>query len=86
MHDATRPQRPPAVYVLPEKSHLELVELRDHMRLMGRLAEPGTSASADANAVRPHALAWVFKRIGRDVERILKSTYWSAEVQDRAPR
>ena len=45
MHDATRPQRPPAVFVLPEKSHLELVELREYMRVMGRLAEPGTAAS-----------------------------------------
>jgi hypothetical protein len=81
MHDATGPQRPPAVYVLPEKSHLALVELRDHMRLMGRLAEPGVAAFEPA--VRPHAFAWVFKRIGRDVERVLKSTYWSAEVQER---
>jgi hypothetical protein len=85
MHNASNPQRPPAVYVLPEKAHLELVELREHLRLMGRLAEPGTAASDHDNLLQPHALAWWFKRLRRDVDRILKSTYWSAELQDRAP-
>ena len=77
-------RREPAVYALPEKSHFELVELRDYMRLMGRLAEPSSASYDDDKRLRPHAFAWVFKRIGRDVERVIKSTYWSADVQGRA--
>ncbi|MGO4550587.1 XAC0095 family protein [Lysobacter sp. 2RAF19] len=50
-------------------------ELRDHLRLMGQLSESGTAASFDSSMVRPHALAWMFKRVKRDVERILKSTH-----------
>ena len=81
MHDESTKQRSaPAVLVLPEKSHFELVELRDHMRLLGRLAEPGPASIDDDKRLRPHAFAWVFKRIGRDIERVIKSTYWSADV------
>ncbi|MUV14123.1 XAC0095 family protein [Noviluteimonas gilva] len=85
MQDAARPQRPLAVYVLPERSHLELVELREYMRVMGRLAEPGTSAASGYDkSLRPHSFAWVFKRVERSIGRVLKTVYWSAEIQERA--
>jgi hypothetical protein len=85
MDDETMKKRcAPAVLVLPERSHFELVELRDHVRLMGRLAEPGPASIDDDKRLRPHAFAWVFKRIGRDIERVIKSTYWSADVPGRA--
>ena len=84
MHDATSPQRPPAVFALPEKSHLELVELREYMRVMGRLAEPGTAASSHDKLLRTHSFVWVFKRVERSIGRALKRVYWSAEVQERA--
>ncbi|MGO4550084.1 XAC0095 family protein [Lysobacter sp. 2RAF19] len=85
MRQKKRTKRPPAVYALPEKAHLELVELREHMRVMGRLAEPGTEASSGYDKLlRSHSFAWIFKRIGRDITRVLDSTYWSAEVQKRA--
>ncbi|MUV15614.1 XAC0095 family protein [Noviluteimonas gilva] len=85
MQDAARPQLPPAVYVLPEKSHLELVELREYMRVMGRLAEPGTTAASGFDkALRSHSFVWVFKRVERSIGRALKKVYWSAELQERA--
>ena len=86
MSDNSNPRRPPAVYALPERAHLELVELREHMRLMGRLAEPVTAASDHDHTLHPHALAWMCKRIGRDIGRVLKATYWSADVQERVSR
>jgi hypothetical protein len=86
MHNASNPQRLPAVYVLPEKAHLELVEMRAHLRLMSRLAEPGTVASDHDNLLQPDAMAWWFKRLNRDIDRILKSTYWSEELQERETR
>jgi hypothetical protein len=86
MPNASNPQRAPAVYVLPEKAHLELVEMREHLRLMARLAEPGTAASDHHNVLRAHAMAWWFKRVGRDIGRVLDATYWSAEVQALNPR
>ena len=86
MHDASHPRRSPAVYVLPEKAHLELVEIRAHLRLMARLSEPGTAASDHDTLLHPHALAWWFKRFERDIGRVLKATHWSAEVQERVSR
>lgn len=67
-------KRAPALYTLPEKAHLELVEMEAHLRLMARLAEPGTAASDAANRLHPHAMAWWFKRFRRDVRRVLDAT------------
>jgi hypothetical protein len=81
MQHALSEQRPPAVYVLPEKAHLELVEMLEHLRLLSKLLEPGTNASAHDAVLKPHALAWWVKRLRRDVRRVLDATYFSSELQ-----
>ena len=82
MRNASSEQRPaPVVYALPEKAHLELVEIHEHLRLLARLTEPGTAASDHDNLLRPTAMAWWFKRLRRDVRRILNSTHFSSELQ-----
>ena len=84
MKDAPRVrQKAPAMYALPEKAHLELVEMHEHLRLLERLAEPGTAASLWNTALHPHAMAWWFKRLRRDVARVLKSTHCSPELNSR---
>ena len=87
MKDAPRVKKQaPAQYVLPEKAHLELVEMHEHLRLLERLAEPGTAASLWNTVLHPHAMAWWFKRLRRDVARVLRATQYSAELNSRETR
>ena len=68
-----------------EKSHLELVELREYMRVMGRLAEPGTDRR---ERIRQDSLRRIrslgVQRVERSIGRVIESVYWSAEIQERA--
>ena len=63
----------PVMYALPEKAHLELVEMHEHLGLLVRLAEPGTAASNCNTVLHPHAMSWWFKRLRRDIARVLKA-------------
>ena len=40
----TASSRDPAVFVIPAEAHLELIKVRDHLRLMTRFVEPGSVA------------------------------------------
>ena len=81
MQAATKPHGGvPAVYALPEHAHLELIQLRDHLRLMAQLTECGSNASRHDARLRPDALAWWFTRLARDVDGIVDATYWSAQT------
>ena len=82
-NDSIPRQHAPAMYALPEKAHLELVEMHEHLRLLERLAEPGTAASNCDNVLHPHAMSWWFKRLRRDVARVLKATHFSPELNSR---
>ena len=64
-------QHAPVMYALPEKAHLELVEMHEHLGLLERLAEPGTAASNCNTVLHPHAMSWWFKRLRRDIARVL---------------
>lgn len=75
-------ERAPTVYALPEHAHVELVQLREHLRLMAQLTDVGTVASAYDARLRPDALAWWFLRLSRDIGAIVESTYWSASVAE----
>src|SRR4249919_2292070 len=70
-------ERAPAVYALPEHAHVELVQLREHLRLMVQLTDVGTRASAHDARLRPDAMAWWFLRLSRDISAIVDATYWS---------
>src|SRR4249919_358182 len=70
----------PTVFALPEQAHLELIQIRDHLRLLTLLSETGTNASRHDALLHPHALAWWFSRLSRDIDAIVDATYWSAEV------
>jgi hypothetical protein len=84
MKDAPRvTKQAPAVYALPEKAHLELVEMHEHLGLLVRLAEPGTAASNCDTVLHPHAMSWWFKRFRRDIARVLKATHYSPELNPR---
>ena len=81
MQAATKPHGGvPAVYALPEHAHLELIQLRDHLRLMAQLTECGSNASRHDARLRPDALAWWFTRLARDVGGIVDATYWSSAI------
>lgn len=81
MSDVSKAQSAtPAVYALPEHAHLELIQLRDHLRLMAQLTECGTNASRHDARLRPDALAWWFSRLSRDISGVVDATYWSNEV------
>ena len=77
MHDMPRAHETPTVFVIPDHAHLELVQIRDHLRLLTRLTEPGTAASDHDMQLRPHAMSWWFSRLSRDIDHILEETYWS---------
>ena len=81
MHNTARAQQPaPTVFAIPEHAHLELIQIRDHLRLLTLLSETGTNASRHDALLHPHALAWWFSRLSRDIDAIVEATYWSAEV------
>jgi hypothetical protein len=81
MQTTPRAQLPaPTVYALPEHAHLELIQIRDHLRLLSFLSETGSNASRHDALLRPDALAWWFTRLSRDIDAIVDATYWSAEV------
>ena len=68
----------PTVYVITEQAHLELIQLRDHLRLMAKLTQPGSNASRHDVLLHPHALAWWFSRMSKDVDDIVDAAFWSA--------
>ncbi|MUV15503.1 XAC0095 family protein [Noviluteimonas gilva] len=70
----------PIVYTLPEYAHVELIQLRDHLRLMAQLTECGGNASRLDARLRPDALAWWFSRLSRDVGWIVAATTNMAEA------
>ena len=76
----------PVMYALPEKAHLELVEMHEHLGLLVRLAEPGTAASNCNTVLHPHAMSWWFKRLRRDIARVLKATHYAPELNSRETR
>ena len=78
MPEHPRAHETPTVFVIPDHAHLELVQIRDHLRLLTRLTETGTAASDHDMHLRPDALAWWFSRLSRDIDHILEETYWSA--------
>ena len=87
MHQATpgAPHPAPTVYALPEHAHVELIQLRDHLRLMAQLTEVGSNASRHDARLRPDALAWWFSRLSRDIDAVVNATYWVKEVAESDP-
>ena len=81
--DANKQDAAPVVFVIPEQAHFELVQIREHLRLMARLSEPGTAASLHDVMLKPHALSWWFSRLGRDIGKVIKAAYWSPAHQPR---
>ena len=79
------PHPAPTVYALPEHAHVELIQLRDHLRLMAQLTEVGSNASRHDARLRPDALVWWFSRLSKDIDDIVGATYWSGEVAESAP-
>ena len=79
-----RPTQAPTVLVIPESAQLDLIQMRDHLRLLAQLTETGTVASQHDNLLRPDSLAWWFTRLARDLEEIVDSTYWSSAVAQSA--
>lgn len=72
--------RAPAIYAIPETAHAELVQLRDHLRLMAQLTAVGTNASSFDARLRPDALAWWFSRLERDIDGIVAASSFSMEL------
>ena len=68
----------PREYILPETAHLELIQLRDHLKLLVQLTDTGGNASRHDTLLRPDALAWWFSRLARDIDGIVDATSCSA--------
>jgi len=68
----TRVAKPasPAV-IIPQAAHLSLIQMRDHLRLLARLTDTGTVASALDARVAPDAMAWCFSRLARDLDAVI---------------
>jgi hypothetical protein len=77
-----RPQKP-TVLVVAESAQLTLIQMRDQLRLLSRLTETGTVASAYDNLLRPDSLAWWFSRLARDLEEVLGGIRYDHEVASR---
>jgi hypothetical protein len=81
MASRTRAQNPaPAVFVITEQAHLELIQIRDHLRLLAFLTDTGSNASRHDALLRPDALAWWFSRLSRDIDQIVDAAEWSSDA------
>ncbi|UHQ19737.1 hypothetical protein LVB87_00775 [Lysobacter sp. KIS68-7] len=72
-------QRAPTVFCIPEEAHIELIKLREFLRVMSRLVEPGTTASEHDFILRPHALSWLITQLWTELGKIVQTTYWSED-------
>ena len=64
-------RREPIVLVVSESAQLNLIQMRDHLRLLSKLTDTGTSASDVDNVFRADSLAWWFSRLARDLEEVI---------------
>ena len=78
MHKSPHPQfQSTAHYIIPEPSHIVLVQMRDHLRLMAHLVSDTITASG-TNPLTPEALAWCFSHMAHDLDDIVGTTDWMA--------
>ena len=79
MADKTRdPRDVPTVFVIPEVAHFDLMKLREHVRMMARLSEPGVVAPYGC-VVHPYAMHFSYMTIWRTLNESIDATYWSAD-------
>ena len=76
MSKETDAPRAPSVFVASEDAHLELIKLRDHTRLLSRMADPNTVTMHEC-PVHPRALCWSYAAISRSLDEYLQATHWS---------
>ena len=76
------PARASTVFAIPDVAHAELVQIRNHLRLMAELTALGTQASKHDARLRPDALAWNFSRMAKDVDGIVSASWFSTELVD----
>lgn len=74
--------RTSTVFAIPEDAHTELVQLRDHMRLMAQLTKVGGNASVVDPRLRPDAMAWCFSRMAMEADAIIQASWFSTELVD----
>ena len=74
----TASSRDPAVFVIPAEAQLELIKVRDHLRLMTRFIEAGSVAMHDC-VLHAHALSFWFTTLWRALDESLQATYWSGD-------
>ncbi|MCC8362835.1 hypothetical protein LK996_07060 [Lysobacter sp. A6] len=74
--------RASTVFAITEAAHTELVQLRDHLRLMAQLTAVGTNASRHDARLRPDALAWNFSRMAKELDGIVASSSFSTQLVD----
>jgi hypothetical protein len=80
--ESNTPQRAPTVFAIPEDAHADLVQLRNHVRLMAELTAPGSNASRHDARLRPDALAWNFSRMAKEIDAIVAVSSFSTELVD----
>ena len=72
----------PKLYALPEYAYAELIQLREHLRLMAQLTNPGAAPSALDAALRPEAFAWWFSRLSRDIAWVVQALHGTDSVAE----
>ncbi|MBF6025388.1 XAC0095 family protein [Lysobacter niastensis] len=68
-------------YLLTENAHLELLQVRDQLRLLARLTEPVASGDAAELALSPLALAHCFERLAIDLDGVIDAARWRRPSQ-----
>jgi hypothetical protein len=72
----------PTVFVLPEQARVDLIQMRNHLRLLALLTEVGSQASRHDALMRPDTLGWWFSRLSKDIDEIVDATYWLKEAAE----
>ncbi|NIK02808.1 XAC0095 family protein [Xanthomonas cannabis] len=63
-------------YLLPEDAQLQLLQARDHLRLLATLVRPHSAATSDLDELKLRAsdLAFCFELVAKQLDAILEQT------------
>ncbi|MEA0620004.1 hypothetical protein QYY62_13520 [Xanthomonas campestris pv. campestris] len=86
MSDVVRDAQSHPGYYLPEHAQYRRQQLRDHMRFLARLAQPGTQAEEQARqpAIRLDELACCLELLAEQVTQALAQVQWPARLEPDA--
>ena len=69
----------PAVYINLVAAYITLVQMRDYLRFLAKVSEPGSDDDQEA-LFHPRALAWGFASMASDLSEVADAVRWSADA------